>query len=138
MTIEEKIAAMLLKAQAAKENAYAPYSKFKVGACINTIKDEFFAGCNVENAAYPLTQCAEAGAIGNMIAMNGANQITEVVIISSGDKPCVPCGACRQRIREFAQENTQVHMFSNDANTKITMTLSELLPESFGPEFLHD
>ena len=136
MANEEQLKIMLAKATSVMANAYAPYSKFKVGACLRTANDQLFIGCNNENAAYPLTQCAETSAIGNMIALAGANQITDVVIIASSDKPCAPCGGCRQRIGEFANAQTKIHMFSEDAKKKLTMTFAELLPESCGPEFL--
>jgi len=136
MINEEQIMAMLAKAKSAQANAYAPYSKFKVGVCIRTANEQLFIGCNNENAAYPLCQCAESAAIGNMVALGGAQPITDVVIIGSSEKPCTPCGGCRQRIREFANAQTRIHSFNQDGKKKLTMTMSELLPESFGPEFL--
>ena len=128
---------MLEKARTVMANAYSPYSKFKVGACIRTSDDQLFIGCNNENAAYSLAICAESTAIGNMIAMHGKANIVEVVIITSSDQPCTPCGACRQRMREFSDGNTVIHMFSHDGKAVLTKTLNELLPNSFGPEFLN-
>lgn len=136
MLNEETLAIMLTKAKIAMANAYAPYSKFKVGVCIRTSHDQLFIGCNNENAAYPLCMCAESTAIGNMITHAGAQYITDVLIIASSDKPCTPCGSCRQRTREFADAKTCFHMFDQTGNNKLTMTLGELLPESFGPDFL--
>ena len=111
-----------------------PYSKFKVGAALLTSNNKIFAGCNVENAAYPQTQCAEASAIGNMISQ-GEKKIIEVVVIGSGNLLCSPCGGCRQRLREFADPKTPIHM-CNTKGIQKTLDLEELLPESFGPENL--
>ena len=122
---------------AAKEvrlKAHAPYSKFLVGASLLTEKNNIVVGCNVENAAYPQTQCAEASAIGNMISL-GDRLIIEVVVVGSGKLLCSPCGGCRQRLREFAYLSTPIHMCNENGYQK-TLTLEELLPESFGPENL--
>ena len=119
---------------AAKEvrlKAHAPYSKFLVGAALLTEKNNIVVGCNVENAAYPQTQCAEASAIGNMISL-GERLIIEVVVVGSGKLLCSPCGGCRQRLREFASLSTPIHMCNENGYQK-TLTLEELLPESFGP-----
>ena len=118
----------------ARHNAYAPYSKFKVGAAILDEFDNIHLGVNVENAAYPQSQCAEATAIGNMIS-NGNKKILEVVVIGSGELLCSPCGGCRQRLREFATLDTKIHMCNENGHMK-TSTLEELLPDSFGPENL--
>ena len=115
-------------------NAYAPYSNFKVGVAIKSSNSKFYVGCNVENAAYPQSQCAEATAIGNMIS-NGNKKILEVVVIGSGELLCSPCGGCRQRLREFATLDTKIHMCNENGHMK-TSTLEELLPDSFGPENL--
>ena len=122
------------EAKKVRENAYVPYSKFKVGAAILTNNNKIIVGCNVENAAYPQSQCAEASAIGNMLSQ-GHNTIKEVMVVGSGNLLCSPCGACRQRIREFASLNTPIHMCNINGHIK-TSTLEELLPDSFGPENL--
>ena len=88
-------------AKAAQANAYAPYSRFNVGAAILTPSGAIYAGCNVENAAYPQGACAEAGAISAM-ALAGERRIAEILVIGDGDALVTPCGGCRQRIREFA------------------------------------
>ena len=121
-------------AKKVRELAHVPYSKFKVGAAILTENDRIVVGCNVENAAYPQTQCAEASAIGNMISQ-GEKKIVEVLVIGSGNLLCSPCGGCRQRLREFASLKTPIHMCDTNGHQK-TLTLEELLPESFGPENL--
>ena len=117
-----------------RENAHVPYSQFEVGAAFLTEDDSIISGCNVENAAYPQSQCAEASAIGNLVS-NGYKRIREVVVIGSGDLLCSPCGGCRQRLREFATLDTLIHMCNVDGYLK-TSTLEELLPDSFGPENL--
>jgi len=117
-----------------REQAHVPYSNFKVGAAFLTEDNSIITGCNVENAAYPQSQCAEASAIGNLISQ-GYKSIKEVVVIGSGDLLCSPCGGCRQRIREFASLNVKIHMCNGLGHMK-TSTLEELLPNSFGPENL--
>jgi cytidine deaminase len=92
-------------------------------------------GCNVENAAYPLGSCAEAGAIAAMV-LAGERSIAEVVVVTDGDEPGTPCGGCRQRIREFAGPDVLVHSVSASTGATISMPLADLLPHSFGPEFL--
>jgi cytidine deaminase len=121
-------------ARQAQERAYAPYSRFKVGAAILTPAGTIAAGANVENAAYPQGQCAEASAIGAMI-LAGEQRIAALLVIGNGDALVTPCGGCRQRIREFAGPETPIHVAGPDG-LKATFTLSELLPHSFGPENL--
>ena len=132
--ISEYFVQMFEAATKVRERAYVPYSKFKVGAAILTENNHIVVGCNVENAAYPQSQCAEASAIGNMVSQ-GYSIIKEVLVIGSGDLLCSPCGACRQRIREFASLKIPIHMCNTKGHLK-TSTLEELLPDSFGPENL--
>ena len=132
--ISEYFVQMFEAATKVRERAHVPYSKFKVGAAILTENNHIVVGCNVENAAYPQSQCAEASAIGNMVSQ-GYSIIKEVLVIGSGDLLCSPCGACRQRIREFAFLKTPIHMCNTKGHLK-TSTLQELLPDSFGPENL--
>ncbi|WP_100640935.1 cytidine deaminase [Alteromonas facilis] len=112
-----------------QENAYAPYSNFKVGAAILASNGKIYAGCNVENAAYPLGTCAEGGAISAMIA-DGATSINEVFIVGSADQACYPCGGCRQKLAEFSQPEVKVTMQSHSGQYEI-LTVGELLPASF-------
>jgi homotetrameric cytidine deaminase len=126
--------ALVDAARAVMERAYAPYSNFRVGVALRAEDGSIHVGANVENAAYPQGQCAEASAIGEMIA-SGRRRITEVAVISDGDAPCVPCGGCRQRLREFIVPGAEIHMVGA-AGQKVTSTLEQLLPRSFGPEFL--
>jgi cytidine deaminase len=117
-----------------RENAYVPYSNFAVGAAILTGSGTIIAAANVENAAYPQGQCAEASAIGAMIAA-GERRIAAVMVVGGGDALVTPCGGCRQRIREFAAADTPIHIASPEA-VRATFTMDELLPHSFGPENL--
>jgi cytidine deaminase len=121
-------------AKAIQAKAYAPYSRFKVGAAIATPDGRVFSGCNVENAAYPIGTCAEAGAIAAMIAA-GECRIVEIVVMGEGENLVTPCGGCRQRIREFAAPDTPVHIAGSEGIRK-SLTLEELLPFSFGPDNL--
>ena len=114
--------------------AHAPYSGFAVGAAVRAEDGRVFVGCNVENAAYPSGTCAEQAAIAAMIAA-GACKIEALVVVADGPRPVTPCGACRQRIREFASGNTQIYA-GNLAGARQHFSMSDLLPHSFGPEFL--
>ncbi len=122
---------MIELAGRARERAHAPYSGFAVGACVRSDTGKLYAGCNVENAAYPEGQCAEATAIGAMVA-GGDRRIVEVVVIGGGDEPCMPCGGCRQKLGEFAGPDTPVHACGPEGVRK-TVTLGELMPLGFGP-----
>jgi len=125
---------MLELARQALANAYAPYSRFRVGACVRADSDRLYAGCNVENAAYPITQCAEATAIGALVAA-GDRRIVEVLILTEGKEPCAPCGRCRQQLAEFARPDTRIHLCGPEG-LRATTTLGELLPLAFGPDAL--
>ena len=125
---------MFKAAKNVRKKAHVPYSKFKVGAVLLTENNKIIVGCNVENAAYPQSQCAEASAIGNLVSQ-GYKSIKEVLVVGSGKLLCSPCGACRQRIREFASLKTPVHICNINGHLK-TSTLGELLPDSFGPQNL--
>jgi cytidine deaminase len=125
---------MLDLARRALDNAHAPYSRFRVGACIRAGSGRLYVGCNVENAAYPVGQCAEASAIGAMVAA-GDRKIVETVIVSEGAEPCPPCGRCRQQLAEFGGPDTRVYIGGPDG-VRITTTLGELLPMAFGPDTL--
>jgi len=125
---------MLVAANAARANAHAPYSNFAVGACLRGRSGRLYAGCNVENAAYPQGQCAEATAIGAMVAA-GEKAIAEILVVHDGPLLAGPCGGCRQRLREFAGLDAPVYLCRPDRLER-TLTLGELLPLSFGPEQL--
>jgi cytidine deaminase len=120
---------LLSAATAVRENAYAPYSRFKVGAAIRAASGVVYAGCNVENVAYPEGTCAEAGAIAAMIAA-GDTVIAEVLVIADSPAPVPPCGGCRQKLAEFAARDVQVTLCTTDGASKV-MTVADLLPGSF-------
>jgi cytidine deaminase len=132
--MSRNVEALFAAAKSAYDNAYAPYSKFPVGAAVLTPEGEIYSGCNVENAAYPQTTCAEAGAIAAM-ARAGRRRIAEVCVVGGGAGLCTPCGGCRQRIREFAAAEAPIHV-AGPEGVRASFTLGQLLPESFGPENL--
>lgn len=133
-----EIAELYAAALAAREHSHSPYSGYKVGAAVRTSTGEVFACCNVENAAYPESVCAEGGAISMMVVSSESNPvIKDVVTVTSGDTPGTACGGCRQKIREFADAETRVHS-ATDGGLVFTMDMSQLLPESFGPDRLLD
>lgn len=125
---------LIAAARAAMSRAYAPYSRFHVGAAVRDEKGAVHSGCNVENSAYPEGLCAEASAISALINA-GARRVTEVCVMGEGDALVTPCGGCRQKIREFAAADTEIHVCGPEGLRK-TVTLAELLPLSFGPENL--
>ena len=116
-------------ARAVAANAYAPYSKFHVGAAIRTKAGTVYSGCNVENVAYPEGTCAEAGAIAAMAAA-GEREITEVYVVATGPSPVPPCGGCRQKLAEFAAGDVKVTMATMEGD-EMVMTVAELLPGAF-------
>ena len=132
----EMLDRMFEAAKAAREKAYAPYSRFPVGAAIVTETGALFVGCNVENAAYPTGLCAEAAAIGQM-AVAGERRITDVMVLGAGEEPITPCGACRQRLLEFSRDDTRVHLV-NISGRIDTVLLTDLLPRAFSRRQLDD
>jgi cytidine deaminase len=130
------IAAMIKAVRVVRERAYVPYSGFRVGACLESEDGKLHLGCNVENAAYPQGQCAEASAIGVMVAA-GSRKIKSIVVMGGGEELCSPCGGCRQRLAEFAGPKTPVHICGPEG-LRQTVTLGELMPLAFGPHNLLD
>jgi cytidine deaminase len=126
---------MIAAAREAAANAYCPYSRFRVGAAVLTSRGEIFAGCNVENASYGLTICAERSAIFQAVAKSGEKlAIRAVVVFTPTSEPTAPCGACRQVINEFGPDAEVLSV--SDAPLVVTRRLSELLPDAFGPRNL--
>jgi cytidine deaminase len=126
----DQLAALRRQAEAAAHHAYAPYSRFFVGAAILLESGETVTGCNVENASYRLTSCAEQSAIVRAVAQFGpAIRVRAVAVANLNQTPCQPCGACRQTIAEFAPPDALV-LFPG-ADGPATTTLAELLPASF-------
>lgn len=126
--------ALFEAAETVRANAYAPYSRFQVGAAILADDGKIYAGCNVENAAYPVGNCAEPSAIAAMLA-GGGKRIKRIYVTGSGTAPVTPCGGCRQRIREFADPDVVI-ISHGIAGEPLFATLDQLLPHSFGPDHL--
>ncbi len=120
---------LLDAARQVRENAYAPYSRFKVGAAVRGASGRIYQGCNVENVAYPEGTCAEAGAIAAMVA-SGETELTEVAVIADSPSPVPPCGGCRQKLAEFGRHDVTVTLATLDGAT-LTTTIGDLLPGSF-------
>lgn len=121
-------------AMAARERAYVPYSGFRVGAAIRLKNGQVITGCNVENASYGLTNCAERTAIFSMIAQ-GFRDVQEIAVVAEGEHPVAPCGACRQVLAEFCPAATRVTLY-NTAGQSLVMSVSDLLPFAFSKEAL--
>lgn len=124
--------ALLAAAREVRHNAYVPYSLFPVGAALQTASGRVFAGANVDNASFPMTSCAEANAIGAMVSA-GERRIAAMLVIGGRDpltEVCTPCGGCRQRILEFADDETVV-LLATDAGVVERVRFGELLPRSF-------
>jgi cytidine deaminase len=120
-------------ARAVRERAWAPYSKFLVGAVLETVDGRRFAGCNVENASYPAGLCAERGALAAAVA-SGAREFVRVVIVTEADVPTPPCGMCRQALVEFAPSLEVISVAINDRSA--SWSLADLLPSPFTPASL--
>ncbi|SEO50059.1 cytidine deaminase [Salinihabitans flavidus] len=121
-------------ARAVRENAYAPYSQFRVGAALRGVSGAVYTGCNVENVSYPEGTCAEAGAIAAMVAA-GERRFTEVYVVADSTVPVTPCGGCRQKMAEFSTGDAVIVMANLDGK-ELRMTISELLPGAFGGDHL--
>ena len=127
---------MVQQACEVMQHAYAPYSNYHVGACVQAEDGSMFVGCNVENASYGLTNCAERSAIFALIAA-GKKQIKAIAIVGSGGQLCTPCGACRQVIREFIAPDAPIYLGDSKTKQVLKITnIAELLPWSFGPDHL--
>lgn len=121
-------------AKSVRERAYAPYSKFQVGAALRAASGAIYVGCNVENAAYPEGTCAEAGAIAAMVAA-GETVLTEAYVIAGSAQPVPPCGGCRQKLAEFGAGDVPVTLATTSGVEQQT-TLAELLPGAFDAGFM--
>jgi cytidine deaminase len=135
---ESQQQALLSAARAAQLKAYAPYSRYPVGAAVLDDLGRIHAGCNVENAAYPEGLCAEASALSAMV-LAGSTRARAVLVVGNGGKNhsawTTPCGGCRQKLREFGAPDLPI-LCANDLDTGPSYTLAQLLPEGFGPEHL--
>lgn len=132
--MNDSVKALFDAAAQVRLQAHAPYSGFRVGAALRAEDGRIYVGCNVENAAYPSGTCAEQAAIAAMVA-GGARKIQLMAVLADSPQPVTPCGACRQRIREFVMSSTQVHA-GNLAGARQHFAFTDLLPESFGPDAL--
>jgi len=128
-----ELSGLIKRAEEARERAYAPYSKFKVGAALQAKTGEIYAGCNIESSSYGLTICAERVALFKAIS-EGVRDFIRIVVTADTKEFCPPCGACRQVLADFAPE-LKVILLSSSGKTKET-TIAELLPEAFGHDFL--
>ena len=121
------------RAGSAALSAYAPYSNFHVGAAVLTEEGALYAGCNVENASYGLSACAERNAVAAMVSAGGEDREIKLVAVASPDaEPCFPCGACRQVLREFGCKGVVV----KERDDLRYYPFEEILPNAFGPESL--
>ena len=129
MTVDDT--KLLERAKAVRLTAHAPYSKFLVGVAVLDGNGDVHVGCNVENVSYPEGICAESNAIGSMVAAGGRKIASIAVVGGVGDAEfCTPCGGCRQRIREFADDETRVILMGDNGGMRV-FTMADLLPEPF-------
>lgn len=119
-----------------RENAHAPYSNFKVGAAIRSRSGVIYAGCNVENVAYPEGTCAEAGAIAAMVAA-GETELAEVYVVAQSPQPVPPCGGCRQKLAEFGARDVKVTLATVEG-AELETTIGQLLPGAFDASHMKD
>ena len=117
-----------------RDNAYAPYSKFKVGAAVQGASGAVYVGCNVENVAYPEGTCAEAGALAAMVAA-GETTFVAAAVIADSPAPVPPCGGCRQKLAEFAEADSRITM-ATTGGTTTEMAVADLLPGAFGTDHM--
>ena len=130
---EPLVAELVEQARLASARAYCPYSRFRVGAAVLTEDGEIISGCNVENASYGLTMCAERNAVFQAVA-RGKTRFRAIAVYTPTDRPTAPCGACRQVINEFAPD-AEIHCVW-DGPGRVSSSLAALLPEAFGPNNL--
>jgi len=134
LSTDEQWQHLYSQAKQVSDNAYAPYSKFKVGAALISEQGEVFTGCNVENASYGLTVCAERNCIASAVA-NGTTQVTGLVVYTAQKQLTTPCGACRQVIAEFMSPDAHVHLVNHLGDTQ-QWRVADLLPAAFTPQNL--
>ena len=132
MNIEQ----LIEEAKQAKKMAYVPYSNFQVGAALLTTDGKVYRGCNIENAAYSMTNCAERTALFKALS-EGDKEFQAIAVIADTDRPVPPCGACRQVISELCDQDMKVYLTNLKGDVQ-ELTVKELLPGAFSPEDLHD
>jgi cytidine deaminase len=133
--VDAEQVALIAAARRARDSAYAPYSRFAVGAAVLDEQGRIHAGCNVENAAYPQGWCAEASALSAMVLAGGRRALA-VAVCAVSEHPVTPCGGCRQKLREFAADDCPVWV-ADTSGLRATHTLGSLLPFGFGPQHLN-
>jgi cytidine deaminase len=121
---------LIAAAERARQNAYAPYSNYQVGAALLGPDGRIFAGCNVENVSYGLALCAERGAVAQLVAAGG-HDITALVVVTAGPEPGAPCGLCRQTLVEFADDLPIALVVTGEASPRMIKNLRDLFPEPF-------
>ncbi|MBS4191337.1 cytidine deaminase [Bacillus sp. FJAT-49705] len=131
-----QIEKLIEEAKIAREKAYVPYSKFKVGAALLTEDGKVYHGCNIENAAYSMCNCAERTAIFKAYS-EGDKKYTAMAVVADTERPCSPCGACRQVIAELCPKDMKV-ILTNLKGDIQEITIEKLLPGAFSPEDLHE
>jgi cytidine deaminase len=127
---------LIAEAKKARERAYVPYSKFAVGAALLTDDGKVYHGCNIENAAYSMTNCAERTALFKAVS-EGDRKFKAIAVIADTNRPIPPCGACRQVISELCPQDMKVILTNLNGDIK-ELTVKELLPGAFSPEDLHE
>lgn len=134
--IDETMQTMLMdRAVEARERSYSPYSHYAVGAALLTADGEIYLGCNIENASYTPTICAERTAFFKAV-FDGVRDFTAIAVIGSGETPGFPCGVCRQVMAEFCKDDFVIISANRDRSIVVTETLADMLPHSFGPRDL--
>ncbi|MED4016495.1 MULTISPECIES: cytidine deaminase [Sutcliffiella] len=130
------INALIEEAKSARERAYVPYSKFKVGAALLMRDGKVFKGCNIENASYGMTNCAERTALFKAYS-EGETEVAAIAVVADTDRPVPPCGACRQVISELCSKDTKV-ILTNLKGDIQELTVEELLPGAFTAEDMNE
>ena len=125
---------LVQEAARVRENAYVPYSNFKVGAALRAGSGAMYSGCNVENVAYPQGICAEARAIAAMVA-GSDTEIKEVAVNDDSPEPVTPCGGCRQKLVEFAAADVKITM-ATTGGKQVTLTMADILPGAFNTQHM--
>lgn len=133
LNVQSYLKKMVFLAKQAALNAYVPLCKFKVGACVRANNGKLFKGCNWENAATPLSQCAEISALSAMLTA-GYRNLSDIVLVTP-ERVCMPCGACRQRLIQFANSDTNFYSYNMDYEQLKAVKLSKLLPDKFTLDF---
>src|SRR3972149_11148999 len=134
---KEILETMIERANAARNNAYAPYSKFPVGACLRTTDGTLYVGCNSENSSFSMTICSESAAVASMF-VGGHRKIADLVVVAENVPECPPCGACRQRIYEFSTPETKIYLCTKEGVLRKIINIETLCTEPFNASHIED